>query len=227
MWKIKEDSSREVLLGVPTAAERIQLVRHKKQQGDIRRWIKRVQRKVVYLQHVAKVHQDIDQTDTVDLLNEPHLPPLPSQNQNPTDIGITGNIDLSWLPPKEDKEKDSGPGQKGVEERIAHDSSSSSGSSGSSSSSSSSVYSLFSSIGSSNFLFRDSDKQNSLSNESVVDKMTRWQHKETGGGLIKGMDAKCGEPSCYVFSACIYCTAGLITVGSLSFCCKLLNKNYF
>jgi len=41
------------------------------------------------------------------------------------------------------------------------------------------------------------------------------------------MDAQCGETSFYVFSACIYCTAGLITVGSLSFCCKLLNKNYF
>jgi len=38
---------------------------------------------------------------------------------------------------------------------------------------------------------------------------------------------QCGETSFYVFSACIYCAAGLITVESLSFCCKLLNKNYF
>jgi len=36
-----------------------------------------------------------------------------------------------------------------------------------------------------------------------------------------------GETSFYVCSACIYCTAGLITVGSLSFYCKLLKKNYF
>ena len=44
-----------------------------------------------------------------------------------------------------------------------------------------------------------------------------------------GMDAQRGETSCYVFSACNFCTAGLITVRSLdlTFCCKLLNKNYF
>jgi len=48
-----------------------------------------------------------------------------------------------------------------------------------------------------------------------------------GGGLDMGMDAQCRETSFYVFSACIYCTAGLIKVRSLSFCCKLLNKNYF
>jgi len=29
------------------------------------------------------------------------------------------------------------------------------------------------------------------------------------------MDAQSGKTSFYVFSACIYCTAGLITVGSL------------
>ena len=44
-----------------------------------------------------------------------------------------------------------------------------------------------------------------------------------------GMDAQRGETSFYVFSACNFCTAGLITVRSLdlTFCCKLLNKNYF
>jgi len=44
---------------------------------------------------------------------------------------------------------------------------------------------------------------------------------------VKGMDTQSGETSFYAFSACIYCTAGLITLGSLSFCCKLLNTNYF
>ena len=49
MWKIKEDSRREVLLGVPSAAEKIQIARQKKKHGDIRRWLKRVQHKVGHL----------------------------------------------------------------------------------------------------------------------------------------------------------------------------------
>jgi len=89
------------------------------------------------------------------------------------------NIDLSWLPPKETEEKDDGRG--GVEERIALESSSSSsrssfvyGVGGSSSSSSTSgLYSVFSSIGRSNFIFRDSDSRSSLSNESVDDNTKR------------------------------------------------------
>jgi len=81
MWKIKEDSRREVLLGVPTAADRIQLVRQTKQQGDVRRWIKRVQHKVGYLQHVAEDHQDIDQMNTVALLHKPPLPPTQARTR--------------------------------------------------------------------------------------------------------------------------------------------------
>ena len=76
MWKLKEDSRREVLLGVPTAAEKIQLARQKKKHGDIRRWLKRVQHKVDHLQHVTEAHQDIDSTSTLDLLSEPP-PPSP------------------------------------------------------------------------------------------------------------------------------------------------------
>jgi len=61
--------------------------------------------------------------------------------------------------------------QGGAEERIAHDSSSSSSSSGSSCSNS--VSNLVSSIGSNNFVFRDSDSCSSLSNESVDDNTKR------------------------------------------------------
>jgi len=70
MWKIKENSRRENLLGVPTAAERVSLARQKKQQGDIRKWFKRVQYKVGFLQHLTEDRLDIDHSDTVDLLAE-------------------------------------------------------------------------------------------------------------------------------------------------------------
>jgi len=74
MWKFKEDSKQEVLLGVPTAAEKIQLARQKKKHGDIRSWLKRVQHKVGHLQHVTEAHHDIDSTSTLDLLSEPPSP---------------------------------------------------------------------------------------------------------------------------------------------------------
>jgi len=77
MWKLKEDSRREVLLGVPSVAEKIQLARQKKKQGDIRRWLKRVHHKVGHLQHVTEINQDIDSTPILDLLTETPLLPLP------------------------------------------------------------------------------------------------------------------------------------------------------
>jgi hypothetical protein len=243
MWKIKEDSRREVLLGVPSAAEKIQLARQKKKHGDIRRWLKRVQHKVGHLQHVTETNHDIDSTPISDLLSAtlpsptrahtrlrrtrtPQVPPLPHPApttrwrtttiqdffpltkehskkmiaKNPPPTGqlpflrrirtepMDLHIDLSWLPPKETEEKDDGRG--GAEERIVLESSSSSsrsssvfgigGSSNSSSSSSSSrsssssgLYGVFSSIGRSNFIFRDSDSRSSLSNESVDDNTKR------------------------------------------------------
>ena len=77
MWKIKEDSRREVLLGVPSAAEKIQLARQKKKHGDIRRWLKRVQHKVGHLQHVTETNHDIDSTPISDLLAA--TPPSPTR----------------------------------------------------------------------------------------------------------------------------------------------------
>jgi len=79
-------------------------------------------------------------------------------------------LDLSWLPPKENKAMENGRGLMAVEERNTHESSNSSSSS---SSSSRSVSNLFSSIGSNNFVFRDSDSRSSLSNESVDDNKKR------------------------------------------------------
>ena len=89
------------------------------------------------------------------------------------------NIDLSWLPPKETEEQDERRG--GAAERIGLESSSSSsrssfvcGVGGSScSSSSSGLYSVSSSIGRSNYIFRDSESRSSLSNESVDDNTKR------------------------------------------------------
>jgi len=67
MWKIKEVSRRETLLGVPTAAERVNLARQKKQQVDIKKWFKH---KVGSLQHLTEGQLDIDHSDTADLLAE-------------------------------------------------------------------------------------------------------------------------------------------------------------
>jgi hypothetical protein len=76
MWQIKEDSRRETLLGVPTAAERVSLARQKKHQGDIRKWFRRVQHKVGSLQHLTEDRLDIDHSDTADLLAETPTVPL-------------------------------------------------------------------------------------------------------------------------------------------------------
>jgi hypothetical protein len=76
MWKIKEDSRRETLLGVPTAADRVSLARQKKHQGDIRKWFRRVQHKVGSLQHLTADRLDIDHSDTADLLAETPTVPL-------------------------------------------------------------------------------------------------------------------------------------------------------
>jgi len=76
IWKIKKDYRRETLLGVPTAVDRVSLARQKKQQGNIRKWFKRVQHKVGSLQHLTEDRLDIDHSDTADLLAETPTTPL-------------------------------------------------------------------------------------------------------------------------------------------------------
>jgi len=74
-WQLPKRCGRsrripDVKLGVPTAAERVSLARQKKQQGDIRKWFKRVKHKVESLQHLTEGQRDTDRYDAADLLVE-------------------------------------------------------------------------------------------------------------------------------------------------------------
>jgi len=96
MWKIKEKSRREVLLGVLTAAESITHARQKRYQGDL---VKRVWPKVGHLQHLTESDHDIDHIASQDLLNKvPFLPLLIKARLRRTAIRWRNTIIQDFFP---------------------------------------------------------------------------------------------------------------------------------
>ena len=93
MWKIKETSRRELLLGIPTDQERLTQARRLRKRTDIRNWFRRIEHKVGTLRHIL-VPCDLDTTPVADLLREPVPAPLTTTRL----VRITQNKDTPKPP---------------------------------------------------------------------------------------------------------------------------------